>query len=77
MGMIPYENPEKESPVITRTIYECPEEFILVEDGKLVFRRDGSEVKVSKGFLGGHIHVGCHTLTKEAWKLLKKQIDGE
>lgn len=77
MAMFRLEDSE-EPKVFTRTItlYECPEEFIMVDNGRLVFRRDGSEVKVSKGFLGGHIHVGCHTLTKEAWKLLKKQVDG-
>lgn len=79
MGMIPSScnEPEKDITIITRTLYECPQEFIMVEDGKLVFgRSDHPEVKVSRGFLGGHIHVGCHTLTKEAWELLKKKVDG-
>lgn len=62
--------------VIERLVPQA--ESIIVKDGKLVFDRDNyPQVAVSRGFLCGPIHVGCHKLSKDAWKLLKKLVDSE
>lgn len=54
-------------------------ESIVVEDGDLFFeaRSDGKKrrVLVVKSFLGP-IHIGCHKISRQAWELIKKKIDG-
>ncbi len=50
-------------------------ERIAVLDNELVFDRENKPpVKI---VVNDYIYVGCHRLTKDAWKLLKEKIDGE
>ena len=50
---------------------------IVAKDGKLVYGNTTLKgITVSVEYNGKTVRVGCHTLTREAWKLLKRQVDG-
>lgn len=51
-------------------------ETIVVHEGRLSFERQNKFVPV-KVHAMSDLHVGCHRLTWEAWKLLKKLVDGK
>jgi hypothetical protein len=56
-------------------------ESIFVEAGELVFDRFNPITNTHKrvAVLSGRdsIRVGCHKITREAWELLKKKVDGK
>jgi hypothetical protein len=47
---------------------------ILNDGSELVYAR-GGRVPILSG--SRFIYVGCHRITREAWELLKKKVDGK
>jgi len=54
-----------------------PDWCITVENNKLRIGSSGLQAPTYhlSVVVGQFIHVGCHRITKEAWSLLKEQID--
>jgi len=49
---------------------------LIVKDGQVVVDEPGYRpVRITRGMIDGHIRVGCHKFSKEAWELIKKKID--
>lgn len=63
-------------PVPGRDIVYNPGERIIARDGKLYYEnRHDMEPKQVPVSIGRVIRIGCHTITWEAYDILKKKIE--